>query len=315
MNLTKKNFIILQAVVLIFLPIISTFIGLYQFVTYSGPNNTGINFSAANYFKNLLIPFYLDIENGFYRPYNLTQLYFSLKIASILTSVVFPICSLIGVSRFHKTGSLRLFQGPLIFVFFIHFFYLCFVFSAPEIDYIQVITSVIKLILTFILLVYLSKQIRIIVGTSDDYQDTFVEQTKGIRFLNSLLDAFIVLHFSFVVISWLKNIFFHINYDSGNGYGYSDNTPLQILILRLSIIVTPLVYYCICEGIFKTTFGKIVTNSAVINQEEEIISFRQGLVRSICRFIPFDALSFLLANRGWHDSVSNTTVVKASYKA
>ena len=35
------------------------------------------------------------------------------------------------------------------------------------------------------------------------------------------------------------------------------------------------------------------------------------LIRSLCRLIPFDAFSFLGApDKGWHDSISKTYVVK-----
>ena len=34
------------------------------------------------------------------------------------------------------------------------------------------------------------------------------------------------------------------------------------------------------------------------------------MIRSLCRLIPFDALSFLGTNgKGWHDNLSNTYVV------
>ena len=41
-----------------------------------------------------------------------------------------------------------------------------------------------------------------------------------------------------------------------------------------------------------------------------IIDFSECALRSICRFIPFNGLSFLGSNRGWHDRFSKTMVVE-----
>jgi hypothetical protein len=38
---------------------------------------------------------------------------------------------------------------------------------------------------------------------------------------------------------------------------------------------------------------------------------KMALIRTICRFIPFEAFSFF-GQKGWHDSISGTNVVKTT---
>ena len=66
-------------------------------------------------------------------------------------------------------------------------------------------------------------------------------------------------------------------------------------------------YYLIMEVAFRATIGKLITNTRVVNfdgsRAEDIF------IRTICRFIPFEPLSFLFGDRGWHDSLSKTIVI------
>jgi uncharacterized RDD family membrane protein YckC len=72
--------------------------------------------------------------------------------------------------------------------------------------------------------------------------------------------------------------------------------------------------YTLFEGIFARTPGKLVFGTKVINEAGEKPTPRQVLGRSLCRFIPFDALSFLFDERGWHDKIPGTHVVRVGKK-
>jgi uncharacterized RDD family membrane protein YckC len=74
------------------------------------------------------------------------------------------------------------------------------------------------------------------------------------------------------------------------------------------------VYYTLFEGIFARTPGKLVFGTKVVSEAGEKPTPRQVLGRSLCRFIPFDALSFLLDERGWHDKIPGTYVVAVPKK-
>lgn len=80
--------------------------------------------------------------------------------------------------------------------------------------------------------------------------------------------------------------------------------PLQQI---LSSLIIPFLYYIIMEGTFRTTFGKLMTNTKVMSYDGSRAD--DIFIRTICRFIPFDQLSFLFCDKGWHDSISKTIVI------
>ncbi len=71
------------------------------------------------------------------------------------------------------------------------------------------------------------------------------------------------------------------------------------------------VYYLIFENLFGRTVGKFLTGSIVVNEYGIKPNFTTVFTRTVCRLIPFDALSFLgESGRIWHDSISKTYVVE-----
>lgn len=85
---------------------------------------------------------------------------------------------------------------------------------------------------------------------------------------------------------------------------FGDRFSVYILFFIASSI-----YYLFFEAIFKTTPGKCLTNSRIINYKKGNIKFSQFLWRTFSRRLPFEAFSFFGAI-GWHDLISTTTVVK-----
>ncbi|MGI9651797.1 RDD family protein [Chryseobacterium sp. RLHN22] len=69
------------------------------------------------------------------------------------------------------------------------------------------------------------------------------------------------------------------------------------------------IYYPVSEILFGSTPAKFLTESRVVNSKAESPGSSVVFLRTLCRNIPFDALSFF-AKRGWHDSLSETYVVK-----
>lgn len=78
--------------------------------------------------------------------------------------------------------------------------------------------------------------------------------------------------------------------------------------------VTFLIYYFAMEVNFQRTVGKFVTKTKVINEMGEKPTPIQILFRTLCRIIPLDQFSFLVARKGFHDYLSNTMVVDESEK-
>jgi uncharacterized RDD family membrane protein YckC len=72
-------------------------------------------------------------------------------------------------------------------------------------------------------------------------------------------------------------------------------------------------YYILLESLSQRTLGKIAFGTIVVNEVGEKPTFRQVVIRSVSRFIPFEAIS-CFGERGWHDSLSKTHVVLKSSK-
>jgi len=74
-------------------------------------------------------------------------------------------------------------------------------------------------------------------------------------------------------------------------------------------------YYFLMEGAFKTTIGKLITKTKIINSNGTALNLKGAFIRSVIRLVPFEIYSF--ANKfpvGWHDSIAGTRVVeKESY--
>jgi len=67
-------------------------------------------------------------------------------------------------------------------------------------------------------------------------------------------------------------------------------------------------YYFILELLFQQTIGKLHNNATVRYTGTKL---RSIFIRTICRFIPFEAFSFF-GKEGWHDMISNTAVKRSA---
>ncbi|ABG58864.1 RDD family protein [Cytophaga hutchinsonii] len=115
----------------------------------------------------------------------------------------------------------------------------------------------------------------------------------GLRFVHFIVDG-IALQ---LILSVPKIFFF-------------SNPQLLALISLLLIILYP-VMYIFFEYKFQQTPGKMVTNYVVINEYAEKPSLRICILRTVIRFIPFEAFSCLSSpSRGWHDRWTKTYVVE-----
>jgi uncharacterized RDD family membrane protein YckC len=79
------------------------------------------------------------------------------------------------------------------------------------------------------------------------------------------------------------------------------------LLLGLTIILS---YYVIFEQCVGKTPAKYITRTKVFTVDGKKPTFTNIMVRNLCRFIPFEAFSFL-GKKGWHDQLSKTIVVDA----
>ena len=116
--------------------------------------------------------------------------------------------------------------------------------------------------------------------------------SSGLRFVHLIVDIFII---NSVVL--LLQLIPNYNEYSTTLFGFI------ILFFYPSL-------YVFFEYKFQQTPGKMITNYIVINEYAEKPDLRTCILRSLIRFVPFEALSCLGSpSRGWHDRWTKTYVI------
>lgn len=130
--------------------------------------------------------------------------------------------------------------------------------------------------------------------------------TSGQRFAHYVIDIIaiyvIVFLFSFTVS--LVTVAFDY-------YEFVDWTQnISDLEGQLVFFMFMLTYFIVFETFTSRSLAKLITGTIVVMEDGSKPDFGTITKRTLCRFIPFEALSFFSINaRGWHDSISDTFVV------
>lgn len=131
--------------------------------------------------------------------------------------------------------------------------------------------------------------------------------TRWQRFLNGLLDLLIV-HTILASIATTVVIIGDITNNNDLSTWAESTTLLERLFFW---VVMLFLYYFLSEAYFGRTFAKYFTKTIVVTKEGLKPSRRIILLRTLCRFIPVEAITFLGSNvRGLHDFFSDTYVVR-----
>jgi uncharacterized RDD family membrane protein YckC len=131
--------------------------------------------------------------------------------------------------------------------------------------------------------------------------------TRGQRFLNCILDLLIV-HIIFASIGTTIIIVGDVtnNYEWSN-WAESTTTLQKLFFWSLMMFL----YYFLTETYFSRTFAKYFTKTLVVTKDGTRPNKRMISVRTLSRFIPLEALTFLSGDlRGLHDLFSDTYVVR-----
>jgi uncharacterized RDD family membrane protein YckC len=86
--------------------------------------------------------------------------------------------------------------------------------------------------------------------------------------------------------------------------------------LGLGVILL-IAYFAPQEALSGRTLVKMVTGTKAVNEDGTKLAPVRALGRTLCRFIPFEPLSFLGQNRrprGWHDRIPGTIVISVKEK-
>jgi len=134
-------------------------------------------------------------------------------------------------------------------------------------------------------------------------QDIYASLSQ--RFLNLLIDTLMQLILFFMVL-----VFIVANAEANGDKSFINKLETNTILQYTITTCIALLYYNICEVFTARTVGKLFTQTIVVDENGEKPNHETILIRSLCRLIPFNALSFLgISGRGWHDTISKTYVV------
>ena len=130
--------------------------------------------------------------------------------------------------------------------------------------------------------------------------------SKGQRLLNFIIDLFIIYVIEISIGTTIILIGDLSKSDTASNW-VSSLSAVESFFFGLVILFF---YYLITEMYFSRTFGKYFTKTIVVKHEGSRPNMKSIIVRTLSRLIPFEPFSFLTAERGWHDTLSVTYVVK-----
>lgn len=120
--------------------------------------------------------------------------------------------------------------------------------------------------------------------------------SKGLRFTNFLIDYILFIVIYFVFRNYFSNLL---------GLIYWGNGLIQLLIDWFFYFA----FMTMQEFLFKgRTIGKFITGTKAVTINGTEPHFGMYAIRSLCRMVPFELISFL-GETGWHDTWSKTRVV------
>lgn len=136
--------------------------------------------------------------------------------------------------------------------------------------------------------------------------------STGQRLVNYLIDLVIF----YIIMLGLGAVFGIIFALTGNiqqlqtTHTFTGNKLTDYL---MSYIIYAL-FYTFSEGASRgRSIGKLITRTKAVKEDESEISWKNALVRSLCRIIPFEPFS-AFGGSPWHDQWSHTKVIKVTKK-
>lgn len=142
----------------------------------------------------------------------------------------------------------------------------------------------------------------------------FEEATKGQRFVNWLIDNVLIqMLITFVTGELFANFLLDIAPEFAyEAFGEDGQSFTGYLVSYLFGIFHYLFYYSICEKAFKGyTIGKLLSGTRAIREDGQELTFKDVILRSLSRMMPFEVFSALGDGAPWHDSWTKTRVIKA----
>lgn len=138
----------------------------------------------------------------------------------------------------------------------------------------------------------------------------YTQATQGQRFLNFVIDNLLMRLTLTYASGYIVARVLLVIAPSFLYWLVDDKSKVGLIALSyLIVIVNYLVYYTLCEKLFKgQTLGKLITGTMARRTDGEELTFKDALLRSLCRLVPFEVLSGFGVL--WHDAWTKTMVVK-----
>ncbi|MEO8404827.1 MAG: RDD family protein [Chitinophagaceae bacterium] len=149
-------------------------------------------------------------------------------------------------------------------------------------------------------------------GLADELESyiQYEAATTGQRFLNWLIDN-IAIRFGLFFLTGrvIVQMLYSLSPDFIEPLLNEDNSFGIYALSYMISVFNYLIYYTISEQGFKgRTLGKLITGTKVIRTDLKELTFKDVLLRTLSRLVPFEVFSGF--GTPWHDSWTNTTVVK-----
>ena len=153
-----------------------------------------------------------------------------------------------------------------------------------------------------------------LLGDESFDQPEYIYASQGQRFLNWLIDnLFMNYGLSYLTGIVIGIILRELAPDFLSKLAYSASAiTFEILLFTLLVgYFNYIIYYTLCEKLFKGyTLGKIITGTRAIRQDGQELTFKNALLRSLARCVPFEVFSGF-STLTWHDSWTDTMVIKS----
>ncbi|SEF52979.1 Uncharacterized membrane protein YckC, RDD family [Halpernia humi] len=132
---------------------------------------------------------------------------------------------------------------------------------------------------------------------------------KGLRFLNLIIDyafCYIILIIILGISAFLYSFLSGRDLREIGSILSNVNEYLDRFITFVAYLLSMFLLEYFTKG---RSLGKFITGTMVVRTDGRNLTIKDYFLRNISRGIPFDAFSFL-GNNGWHDSFTDTRVVK-----
>ena len=135
--------------------------------------------------------------------------------------------------------------------------------------------------------------------------------SQSTRFANYILDSIFIFITGFIFITFFTFILRHLSLITFIKFSLKSKLYGRLIYLGIMIL-----YYITCEVLYSRTIAKVITRTKVVTLKGDKPNLKAILIRTLCRFIPFEPFSYLASsNTGWHDELSKTRVINASTNA